>query len=449
MTIILGGGISGLTACYYLAKNCINNLELYEAAGRLGGLIKTKRNFDMSYLFEFGPQFLMVNTKKSSVTIDLIEDLRLTDSVLNATHYRQPSTHSFPVTMNPIQWLCQFLNGIGYNYLCQRIIDQNTIYLMNQIGCMDPYDKTDIMDQIRIYQTKIKTLNELSFKFLANRSDVTYDRPGDFKQQCYLGNWETCTFRSGIECLPLTIAEYLLQKCQIPIHTNCCCKAITFLGDNIFLSFDGIERYTNCIVSALPSYVLADLVQHQHPCLAEMLIQIPYKSIGIVNMQLITNRFDQWHKIPKTMNFVWCPTNNIAIFYNESQRFNISSTLTIYIMGNQLDQINELKYDMALKKIETIAFNVLEKYLGIQRKFDFIKCHDTVLLKNVLPIYTRTHTVTVSNIRKYIYEKKLNLILCGSSYDGVGINEIIWSIKQQIGQMFPCEHNLDEEFVYV
>ena len=39
--IIIGGGISGLSAAYCLTKNCVNNVTLLEARDRLGGRMHT------------------------------------------------------------------------------------------------------------------------------------------------------------------------------------------------------------------------------------------------------------------------------------------------------------------------------------------------------------------------------------------------------------------------
>lgn len=56
--IILGGGVAGLTAAYYLHKNNIP-FQIYEASRRLGGRVHTKEEFNETGMFcELGAEFV-------------------------------------------------------------------------------------------------------------------------------------------------------------------------------------------------------------------------------------------------------------------------------------------------------------------------------------------------------------------------------------------------------
>jgi protoporphyrinogen/coproporphyrinogen III oxidase len=90
---IIGGGITGLTAAFYLRRKGIP-VVVYEASGRVGGVIQTCRQ--AGYLAEFGPNTILENSPKITALIrDLaLENERLdTDSGADARYlvrYRRP-----------------------------------------------------------------------------------------------------------------------------------------------------------------------------------------------------------------------------------------------------------------------------------------------------------------------------------------------------------------------
>ena len=60
---IIGAGITGLTAAFYLKRNGIP-VTVYEASGRVGGVIQSMRKD--GYLAEFGPNTLLETSPKIS-----------------------------------------------------------------------------------------------------------------------------------------------------------------------------------------------------------------------------------------------------------------------------------------------------------------------------------------------------------------------------------------------
>lgn len=54
------------------------------------------------------------------------------------------------------------------------------------------------------------------------------------------------------------------------------------------------------------------------------------------------------------------------------------------------------------------------------------------ILRNCIPQYIVGHNDRVQRIKDYISVHKLPLGLCGSSYEGVGVNDVILSAKKAV-----------------
>jgi oxygen-dependent protoporphyrinogen oxidase len=87
-TIIIGGGITGLTAAYYLQKACNGEIAvtLIEGSQRLGGKIATARTG--GFLVEGGPDSFLA---RKTVTLELCRELGLEDQLQPARAGKYPT----------------------------------------------------------------------------------------------------------------------------------------------------------------------------------------------------------------------------------------------------------------------------------------------------------------------------------------------------------------------
>lgn len=87
---VIGGGISGLSAAYYLSRAQLPNLKnivVLEAGNRLGGWVNSRRCEDGA-VFEFGPRTLRPYGKSGLNTLQLVEDLGIQHRLIHV-----PKTH--------------------------------------------------------------------------------------------------------------------------------------------------------------------------------------------------------------------------------------------------------------------------------------------------------------------------------------------------------------------
>ena len=99
--IIIGGGLTGLTAAYYLGHAKPEwNIELYEQASRFGGKIQTEHVDD--FVVELGPDSYL--GRKTEMT-DLVYDLGLGDTLVSnetgqAYVYDEGCIHPIPADLS-------------------------------------------------------------------------------------------------------------------------------------------------------------------------------------------------------------------------------------------------------------------------------------------------------------------------------------------------------------
>jgi protoporphyrinogen/coproporphyrinogen III oxidase len=108
---VLGGGIGGLSAAYYLSlsQNISQQIKLYEASARFGGWIYSKKIRD-GIVFETGPRSLRPVGEVGLTSLDLIEKLGMKSDVLpvHKTHVAAKNRMIFAKDQ-----LCKLPNSFG------------------------------------------------------------------------------------------------------------------------------------------------------------------------------------------------------------------------------------------------------------------------------------------------------------------------------------------------
>ena len=80
--VVVGGGISGLTAAWNLARKAKNiKVVLLEASQRVGGWVWSKKT-RQGGIFELGPRSLRVVGNEGAISLAMVRQQRRTDGVL-------------------------------------------------------------------------------------------------------------------------------------------------------------------------------------------------------------------------------------------------------------------------------------------------------------------------------------------------------------------------------
>jgi len=334
MTIILGGGISGLSAAYYAAKNIkAASVNLLEASNRVGGWIRSRISPN-GVIFEQGPRTIRLAGVGGKNTLNLIEDLQLTDKLIhiklnhpairNKLIYSDGALHLLPTSLNGVFKTISLLDRPLISYLWTELKapkvskEDESIYsfFQRRFG----QDIADNLISPMVCGICAGDAREISVKFLfkslfemeqkhgsimksvllnglkkilklkdnsASTDDINDESAmscGTLVAKAQKEKWAVWSLQGGLELLPQTLANNL-KKQGIKIQTEKKCEKLTFKSDRIEVLVNDSIQECSRVISSLCAKNLAKLVQEQHPKLSIELKAIPTVTVGVVNLE--------------------------------------------------------------------------------------------------------------------------------------------------------------------
>ncbi|KAM3956755.1 protoporphyrinogen oxidase [Aphomia sociella] len=467
MAAILGGGLGGLSTGYYLLKNNINNnsnlrVFLLEATNYCGGWIKSIKTKD--YIFEQGPRTIRPKGITGLNTLNMIQDLGLSEHLLpiNADHpaaknrmiYVNKHLHILPSSLKGVfqknlpfskPLIYALFNDITqphkelqddsiYNFVERRFGKEIADYAIAPMICgICAGDAKEI---------SVKFLMKTLFEWEQNHGGVVKgmmksvfkSKPADKLELSDLAKkaqeekWNVYTIKGGLTIFPSTLCEFLKQN-DVNINLNTRIEEIEFVDSSTVLlkKSTGEKLKANHIYASIPAYSLANLVQKQHPEMSQRLNEIPFVTVGIVNLYFATNK----SLVTPAFGFLVPPIENcpiLGVVFDSCCLPDQNGTVLTVMLGGRWfkekfgDNVNE-------KKLFEIAMQEIGKILNINEE---PSVYNVSILDRCIPQYVIGHYERIDQIRQYIQNNNLPISLVGSSYDGVGINDVVYSAKTQV-----------------
>lgn len=474
---ILGGGISGLSAAYYLGKlarsKTISKVILLEASSRLGGCIDTVR-LDDGTIFERGPRSIRGQGAQGYNTLQLAEELGLSDQVLpiNRSHQatknrfiyvnrelcRLPSGPSSLLTRQPP--FSKSLLRLGWRepFVASHKVDDETIdsFFRRRFG--DEIAKYAIDPLCRgIYsgssqQLSVKACFPQLLKWeqqyhsivkgalLAPKKKAPDAQGSRLVERYKSEHWSMWSLDTGLQKLPETLAVKLRQSDCVDICLDTPCTGLEFSDTTgkVKVKMSDKEEEVDYVFSALPARHFAALLPFRHHQLAALLRHNPSVSVGVVNLQyegnvLSTQGFG--HLVPSCE-----PSKVLGVLY-ESCIFPVhnrhkgdNTRITCMMGGAWFKEMFGEADDVDPQEFGEIAVDSIREQLHINKKpFRVI----AGVVKNCIPQYQVGHTQSLQDMSTYITQQSLPLSLIGASYEGVSINDCIHNTRIEVEKVLP------------
>ncbi|KUP09167.1 protoporphyrinogen oxidase [Bacillus coahuilensis m2-6] len=444
--VIIGGGITGLTAAYYLqkeakAKNLALNITLIEASHKLGGKIQTVEQD--GFIIERGPDSFLARKKSASI---LAKEVGLSDKLVsNSTGQSfvlvQDQLHPIPggsvmgiptqigpfVTTGLFSWMgkaraagdfilpksnVQGDQPLG-NFFRRRLGDEVVENLIEPLlsgiyaGDIDQMSLLSTFPQFYEIEQKHRSLVLGMKKTTPKPSVKGQKKPGIF-----------LTFSSGLQSFVNAIEAYLEEGSimkgvkveEIHLHE---------LGYELSLN-NGEAMQADSVVLATPHHVIPTMLPDE-PMFAP-LKDVPSTSVATVAMAF---NEDAIKKDIDGTGFVVSRNSDYTITactWTHKKWPHTTPKGKVLIRCYVGRAGEEAVVDLSDGEIEKIVLDDLNKIMEIDAKPDF-----TIVSrwKNSMPQYTVGHKDRVKAIKEQMELKLPGVFLAGSSFEGLGLPDCI------------------------
>lgn len=445
--IILGAGISGLTAAHRLSRGN-RRILLLESDDRVGGAIETIESD--GFLIERGPNSL----RGTREFLDLVDELGIDDELLTADPhapayiYHRNALHAVPMgpaaligtgllsLRGKMRLLAEPLIsravGLGEesiaSFIRRRLGDEVLERLVAPFvsgvyaGDADQLSVQAAMARLAGFETGSGSIMLGALRGLLRRKpESEAARPARS-----LRRYRLCSFRTGLHRLPQALSASLGNTVMTGVGVERVAQVSSSDGKPVFEieAVRGRDRQVltaGTLIVATPAYAASELTLKLSPGLSALLAEISYNSIVTVPLAWretqIGRPLDGFGFLAprneglRTLGSIW----NSTLFPDRSRQ---GWTLLTNFIGGSTDADAVKLEDGELRRI---ASDDLKRVLGIEGEPLALPL---TRYRRAIPQYTIGHAERIEKIRKAV-EKVNGLVLIGNYMDGVSLGDCI------------------------
>lgn len=460
--VVIGGGITGLSAAYYAMKECEEQqipieITIIEKSNNLGGKIQTiHRN---NFTIERGPESFL--TRKQPI-MNLIKDLNLEGELISTnpnarTNYilQKGKLHKMPPglmlgiptqltpfiktrlispkgKMRAAMDLClprkktiedESLGHFIERRLGKEVLDYITEPLLGGIYAGDTHFLS-LQATFPHFSEMEQSHRSLILGMLANKAKATKkeELPSSTPKSMFL------TFKNGMDTL-IEQLEVSLQSVNIVKENEVKNVVLNGQGYDVELA-NGEQIYADGIIMALPTFQAAKLLAGITSL--DWLNEINY--VSVANIGLAFDKKDiafdlngSGYVTPRKegRTLTACTWSSSKWFHTAP---NDKVLLRCYVGRGGSEDWVHLTDEQLLEKV----MKDLEEIMGITAKPIF---HVITKLHRSMPQYPVKHVEQLQKTRQLLQMKAPGIYLCGAGYEGVGVPDCIQQGKQASEKM--------------
>ncbi|XP_061300177.1 protoporphyrinogen oxidase [Pezoporus flaviventris] len=472
---VVGGGISGLAACYHLTRGPHPpKVLLLEASARLGGWLQSTRAADGA-VFEHGPRGIRPGGTAGADTLHMVSELGLAGAVLPV-----PGDH--PASRNRFLYVAGALHKLpsGLGALLRPVPPFSRALLWSGLRDLLAPAGTEPDESIHAFARRrfgrevadiavdsvcrgvfagdcralsVRSCFPLLFQAERSRRSVllglalgSAERGGGdthgsgaesgLSRRARAERWSQWSLRGGMETLPEALAEFLRERgVELRCHQRLRRLSRRHDGRWELTLADGTVTADH-VVSAVPAAALAEALPAEAAALAQELRRIPAVSVAVVNLQyegvaLPVTGFG--HLVPSSEDgsLLGIVYDSVA-FPEHNGAATASLRLTVMLGGAWFEQSFGDPATAAPELLLHRAQAAVREQLGLEPAptRSIVRVHQACI-----PQYTLGHWQRTERIGRFLAEHRLPLSLIGASYSGVSVNDCIASAKAAVERL--------------
>jgi oxygen-dependent protoporphyrinogen oxidase len=460
--VILGGGITGLSAAFYVQKlfreqQLPVSITVVEQSAGFGGKISTLHK--EGYVIEKGPDSFLA---RKMPIIDLTRELGLEDQLV-ATNPQAQKTYivhkgrlhrmppglvlGIPTQLTPFMKTSllsmkgklragldlllprrkessdESLGGFLQRRLGREVVERIAEPLLAGIYAGDTH-KLSLQATFPQFQAAEHKHGSLIMGMLANRKNTTpaSNAPGQAKNSMFL------SYRNGLQ----TLIDGLLTALEgVQLAANKTANGVNKKGDRYEVSFtEGEPIKADAVISALPNFATAELFS-QLP-LVKKLQNMPY--VSVANVILTYDKSSLGHELDgsgfvvprKEGRFITACTWTSAKWQHTAPKG--KALLRCYVGRSGEEGWMALSDAEIVKRVRSDLLQLM----GINAEPLF---YEVTRLMHSMPQYPLNHLEKVKEAREELSAALPHVFLAGAGYHGVGLPDCIQQGKEAAQQV--------------
>lgn len=466
---VLGGGIGGLAASYYLCKSPqVTKVIVLESSSRLGGWLWSTRRSDGA-VFEHGPRGIRPAGAVGRNTLNMVDDLGLGGEILPVTYSHVASKNRYVYVNGQLHRMPSGISGLLRTVppfssplllsVAMEILvkkgkeDDESIhsFVSRRLGkeladiavdslCRGVFAgdcrKLSVRSCFPVLYNAEQRRGSLTLGMLLGSGPTPVVPPGPLAQRSTEESWAQWSLRRGVESLPESITEYLLQSGKVQLHREAAIQKISPSAAGWKISLEDGVISADHIISALPAKALSSILPSSFQPLIQPLQDIATVTVAVVNLEYegsVLPIVGFGHLLPSSED-----RGLLGVVYDsepfpQHNRPNGPTTrLTVMMGGAWFQETFGDPEAVTEEHLLARATEAVQRHLGVTAAPSWSRVN---LHRDCIPQYYLGHSRRVESMRSFIRENNLSLSLIGSSYDGVAVNDVIFSGRTAVEEL--------------
>ncbi|TMS11225.1 Protoporphyrinogen oxidase [Larimichthys crocea] len=470
---VLGGGIGGLAASYYLCKSSqVTKVIVLESSSRFGGWLQSTRRSDGA-VFEHGPRGFRPAGAMGRNTLNMVDDLGLGGEILPVTYnhlasknrylYVNKQLHRMPSGISGLlQTVPPFSRPLLLSVAMEIFVkkgkeDDESIhsFVSRRLGkeladvavdslCRGVFAGDSRKLSVRscfppLYNAE-QHRGSLTLGMLLGSGPTPVIPPGPLAQKAIKELWAQWSLKRGVESFPESITEYLQRSGRVQLQREAAVKQISPSASGWKIHLEDGVILADHVISALPAKALSSVLPSSCQLLIEHLQDIFTATVAVVNLEyegsiLPVEGFG--HLLPSSEDLGLLGVIYDSVAFPQHNRPNGQTTrLTVMMGGAWFQEVFGSPESVTEQCLLAKATEAVHCHLGVTTApiWSWV-----ALQKNCIPQYYHGHFRRVESMRSFIRKNNLSLSLIGSSYDGVSVNDVIFIGRKAVEELLGTE----------
>uniref|UniRef100_A0A8C9ZHY9 Protoporphyrinogen oxidase n=1 Tax=Sander lucioperca TaxID=283035 RepID=A0A8C9ZHY9_SANLU len=463
---VLGGGIGGLAASYYLCKSPqVTKVIVLESSSRFGGWLWSTRRSDGA-VFEHGPRGIRPAGAVGHNTLNMVDDLGLGGDILpvpyshvaskNRYVYMNRRLHRMPSGLSGLlrtvpPFSRPLLLSVAMEMLVKKGVEEDESvhsFVSRRLGkeladiAVDSLCRGVFAGDCR--KLSVRSCFPVLYDAEQRRGSLTLGmllvqlQPLDLRSllRSVTESWAQWSLSRGVESLPESIAEFLQRSGRVELHREAAVQQISPSASGWTISLEDGVVSADHIISALPAKALVSILPPSCQPLIQLLQDIATVTVAVVNLEyegsiLPVSGFG--HLLPSSEDQALLGVVYDSVPFPQHDRTNGRTTrLTVMMGGAWFHEVFGSPDTVTEERLLARATEAVHCHLGVPTAPSWSRVS---LQRDCIPQYYPGHFRRVESMRSFIRENNLSLSLIGSSYDGVSVNDVIFNGRTAVEQL--------------